>query len=434
MVPRVAGKGRSFKGAGLYYLHDKKARTSERVAFTETHNLPTDNPERAMRFMAHTAQRQAELKLAAGIPATGRKLTQSVYVYSLAWHPEEQPDRGEMLAAAQDTLKVLGLEEHEAVLVAHNDEPHPHIHVIVNRVHPRTGKAAGLSCDHLTLSRWAEDYERRQGQIRCAQRPINNAERRRRKGSRGGRDESGFVKDRSLDTATFRRWRAQRLKAAFDRRQSEQRALSARHAGHRQALHEEKERRIDDLRDRLRQEFKPEWAALFQQQRAEQRELKKARTAALSRLRYYLRHRDRHESGLLAGAINALLDRAPLEKKLAERHQAARRDLAARVREKTREAIRHETAHYRRELGEVERLQRQERETLSQAHAKENRDIARESASGADKERFRRETPRQDDRPPEVREEFAKRVGTRIRKARKQREERGKGVGRERGE
>ncbi|MBB4375253.1 hypothetical protein GGD63_008102 [Bradyrhizobium sp. cir1] len=45
MVPKVAGKGRSFMGAGMYYLHDKKAETSERVAFTYTVNLPTRDPE-----------------------------------------------------------------------------------------------------------------------------------------------------------------------------------------------------------------------------------------------------------------------------------------------------------------------------------------------------------------------------------------------------
>jgi hypothetical protein len=51
MVPKVAGKGKSFKGAGLYYLHDKKASTANRVAFTLTENLPTANPELALRFM-----------------------------------------------------------------------------------------------------------------------------------------------------------------------------------------------------------------------------------------------------------------------------------------------------------------------------------------------------------------------------------------------
>lgn len=43
MIPRVAKSGRSFKGAALYYLHDKGALTSDRVAFIETANLPTDN-------------------------------------------------------------------------------------------------------------------------------------------------------------------------------------------------------------------------------------------------------------------------------------------------------------------------------------------------------------------------------------------------------
>ena len=60
MVPKVAGKGRSFKGAGLYYLHDKQALTSERVQFTHTVNLPTEDAEKALGWMAHTAMRDDE--------------------------------------------------------------------------------------------------------------------------------------------------------------------------------------------------------------------------------------------------------------------------------------------------------------------------------------------------------------------------------------
>ena len=37
-----AMKGRSFKGAGLYYLHDKDAMTAQRIGVTETLNLPTN--------------------------------------------------------------------------------------------------------------------------------------------------------------------------------------------------------------------------------------------------------------------------------------------------------------------------------------------------------------------------------------------------------
>ena len=157
MVPKVAGKGKSFKGAGLYYLHDKKAATAERVAFTHTENLPTDDPERAMRFMAYTAMRQDELKAASGTAKTGRKLKDTVYTYSLSWAPGETPTQEHMIEAGRETIKALGLEGYEILMVAHNDEAHPHLHVIVNRVHPETGLAAKLSNDHLELSKWAED-------------------------------------------------------------------------------------------------------------------------------------------------------------------------------------------------------------------------------------------------------------------------------------
>lgn len=39
MVPYITDRGHSFKGAGLYYLHDKGEQTNERVAWTHTVNL-----------------------------------------------------------------------------------------------------------------------------------------------------------------------------------------------------------------------------------------------------------------------------------------------------------------------------------------------------------------------------------------------------------
>src|SRR5262249_55031544 len=154
VVPRVARKGRSFKGAGLYYLHDKGALTAERVAFTHTENLPTRDAEKAIRFMAYTAMREAELKARAGGSGRGSKLELPVYSYSLSWAPGEDPSQEEMIEAAKATLRELGLAGHEALFIAHNDEPHPHIHLVVNRVHPETGIAAKLSKDRLKLSAW----------------------------------------------------------------------------------------------------------------------------------------------------------------------------------------------------------------------------------------------------------------------------------------
>jgi hypothetical protein len=80
MVPAITEGGRSFKGAAAYYLHDKRQpgeaerMTGDRVGWTETVNLATDDAERAWRMMVHTAMMQGELKAASGEKATGRKL------------------------------------------------------------------------------------------------------------------------------------------------------------------------------------------------------------------------------------------------------------------------------------------------------------------------------------------------------------------------
>lgn len=174
MVPDVAKSGHSFKGAFAYYLHDKRQdaasphlSTSERVAWTATRNLAVDDPASVERIMIATAKQADELKKAAGIKATGRKSNAHVYAYSLAWHPDEAGSLtdAEMTRAADASLKALGAEGHQAFIVRHTDQKHPHLHIIVNRVHPETGKMLSTSNDHLKLSDWANAYERDRGQI-----------------------------------------------------------------------------------------------------------------------------------------------------------------------------------------------------------------------------------------------------------------------------
>ncbi len=185
MVPAIAAGGRSFKGAVLYYTHDKRRKgeavrlTTDRVAWVETVNLPTGDPERAWRIMAHTAMMADEIKAAAGIKATGRKLKNPVFAYSIAWHPGERPAKAEQIEAARASIEAQGLEGHQAIIVCHDDEPQAHVHIIVNRVHPATGKAATLSNSKLKLSQWAEAYERERGKVYCPQRVTNNARRSR---------------------------------------------------------------------------------------------------------------------------------------------------------------------------------------------------------------------------------------------------------------
>ena len=52
MVPKIAKAGTSFKAAGKYYLHDKGSNSSERVAFTHTQNMLTNDPQAALKVMA----------------------------------------------------------------------------------------------------------------------------------------------------------------------------------------------------------------------------------------------------------------------------------------------------------------------------------------------------------------------------------------------
>ena len=53
---RTKGRGSSFKGALLYYLHDKEADTAERVGAVELLNLFEADPRHAWREMMATVE------------------------------------------------------------------------------------------------------------------------------------------------------------------------------------------------------------------------------------------------------------------------------------------------------------------------------------------------------------------------------------------
>ena len=70
-------------------MHDKKAQTSERVAWTETRNLHTDNIENASKVMAYTDMNAESLKRSFGGSSTGAKREAgAVYHFSLSEDPK----------------------------------------------------------------------------------------------------------------------------------------------------------------------------------------------------------------------------------------------------------------------------------------------------------------------------------------------------------
>ncbi len=175
MMPNVS-RGRSFKGVTAYLTHDKRGPdvepfSAERVGFSALINFTAGearDPEEAAHVMAETWRGADQLKAAAGIKSTGRKATAPpVWHCSLSWHPTEQPTESEMRAAALDALTAAGLEPdrgYQTFIVQHTDEPHAHLHIVVNLVHPITGKQANPHRDLPKLQAWADTYDRARGQ------------------------------------------------------------------------------------------------------------------------------------------------------------------------------------------------------------------------------------------------------------------------------
>ena len=285
MVPKIHDKGSSFKGAAQYLLHDKdRAPTSERVAWTEVRNLAVDDMNMGWRIMAATAMDQDRLKAQAGVKTTGRKSDKHVPHISLAWHPEQTPSREEMSKAATQALRAIGAGDRQAMIVAHNDEPQAHVHLLINRVSPEDGRHLSSSNDQLKLSRWAERYEREGGQIYCEDRVVNNAMRDRGEYVKGARDVARHIfeaeppapandnskinaaraAERKKDAALALRGRnmAQMHARAWDK-------LAEAHRERKAALTRALQADIAQAKAAIREEFRPQWRDLNRRQDSE---------------------------------------------------------------------------------------------------------------------------------------------------------------------
>jgi len=276
MVPKIAAKGASFKGAAAYYLHDKDASTSERVAWSETRNIATKNPEAAWKVMAATAMNQDRLKAEAGVKATGRKSKNAVLTYSLSWHPDEKEglSRKEMLRAANDSLVAIGADQHQALIICHSDEPHPHVHLMVNRVSPSDGRMLSSSKEKLKLSKWAQGYEENRGKIWCEERVANNHAR-------------DVLKE-------FTRASKDKPRHIFEIEQkAEKAAKGIRSADKLREAERAKDALLSQKGREMHQRHGQEWKALSTAHRSRKGEIGRATREAINRTRHNIRERDR---------------------------------------------------------------------------------------------------------------------------------------------
>lgn len=171
MIVKIQFDGTSFSGLAAYLTHDQKQReTADRVAWTHTHNLANDHVPSAVDEMLWTARDAELLKQEAGVRAGGRATENPVKHVSLNWAPSDRPTQQHMVETAEEFLRHMKWQEHQAVFVAHRDKPYAHVHLILNAVHPETGLRLDDNFERRRAQAWAAEYEREQGRIHCEQR------------------------------------------------------------------------------------------------------------------------------------------------------------------------------------------------------------------------------------------------------------------------
>jgi hypothetical protein len=98
-----------------------------------------------------------------GVASLNNRCKDAVCHYELAWPPGERPTRPQWVDCALHTLKALGYEGHQFMIVAHDDKKHFHIHIMLNKVHLETLKAHTPYRDWFTLDAAARFLEAKHG-------------------------------------------------------------------------------------------------------------------------------------------------------------------------------------------------------------------------------------------------------------------------------
>ena len=140
----------SFAKLGSYLAGDES-----RVAWAETRNTfeGGDGGRVDHRAVAEEMRHEA---------AASGHVQRPVYHVIVSFDPSDRPTDDEVRQAADRTLKDLGLERHQALLVRHSDTEHPHVHLMVNRVGP-DGRAWSTSHERRRLRASMEAQERELG-------------------------------------------------------------------------------------------------------------------------------------------------------------------------------------------------------------------------------------------------------------------------------
>src|SRR5262245_38848076 len=135
-----------------------------------------EDPERVLAEMRRTCFDQQYLKLVSGNRIDGSPTAKPVYTVALSWSPDmPAPTKQQMIEAGHSYLQHMGWEAHQALFFCHTDTKHPHLHLILNAVHPETGMTFDYNWYKTRASRWGLEYERENGKVLCLAREAKHS-------------------------------------------------------------------------------------------------------------------------------------------------------------------------------------------------------------------------------------------------------------------
>lgn len=158
-----SGTGGSFRGLANYLENEQK------MEFRETKNLPGIDRDMDIRLMEDTAE-------------LSNRIEQPVSHFSISYSPRDNPTKEQMIEDMNQVLDDLGLGDHQAVLVGHNDHEYQHVHAMVNRVHEDKNRAWNPWQDGKRIKESLKQIELDRGYEKVSAKDISKARAQASKG------------------------------------------------------------------------------------------------------------------------------------------------------------------------------------------------------------------------------------------------------------
>ncbi len=157
----VGGRGgvdsASWGRVGAYVLDE--AHGGEKVAWSRVTNCWSTDPGWAVKEIEATQARNT------------RSTADKSYHLVLSFPEGERPNREQLEDIEDRVCEALGFGEHQRVSAVHQDTDHWHVHVAINKVHPRTFRNVEPYYDHYRLQEMCAELEIKHGLTRTNHTP-----------------------------------------------------------------------------------------------------------------------------------------------------------------------------------------------------------------------------------------------------------------------